>query len=102
MEAGGLDIFQILLQSGVVVKFVLLLLLASSVFSWAIILQKKKVLQAIEKNDVELVKYIAGLKDEGQFIINKNDIIYAMIKSDKISKYSDYFQSIEVDPGYSS
>lgn len=39
---GGLDIFQILLESGIVVKLVLLLLIASSILSWAIIIQKRK------------------------------------------------------------
>jgi len=53
MEAGGLDIFQILLQSGIIVKFVLLVLVACSVLSWAIILQKKKVITNIEKNNTE-------------------------------------------------
>lgn len=43
----GLDIWQILLQSGLVVKFVLLLLILSSVLSWTIIWQKYKELKVI-------------------------------------------------------
>jgi biopolymer transport protein TolQ len=42
MDNAGLDIFQILLESGVVVKSVLVILVACSVLSWAIIIQKKK------------------------------------------------------------
>lgn len=30
---------------------------------------------------------------EKDYVINKNDIIYAMIKSEKLDKYSDYFKS---------
>lgn len=49
---GSLNIWQILLESGVVVKIVLLLLVLASVFSWTIILQKYKELKAItEAND---------------------------------------------------
>ncbi len=48
MESGGLDILEILLQSGVIVKFVLLLLVACSILSWAIIFQKKKNFKKIE------------------------------------------------------
>lgn len=43
----GLNIWQILWESGIVVKFVLFLLLAASVISWTIILQKWKELKAI-------------------------------------------------------
>lgn len=49
---GSLNIWQILLESGIVVKIVLLLLVAASVLSWTIILQKFKQLKAIsEAND---------------------------------------------------
>ncbi len=44
---GSLNIWQILLESGLVVKLVLLLLLLASVLSWTIIFQKYKELQAI-------------------------------------------------------
>lgn len=44
---GSLNIWEILLQSGIVVKIVLLLLLLASVLSWTIILQKYKELKAV-------------------------------------------------------
>lgn len=44
---GGLNIWEILLQSGIVVKLVLLLLLLASVLSWTIILQKWKELKNV-------------------------------------------------------
>jgi len=48
---GNLNIWQILLESGFVVKFVLLLLVAASVLSWTIILQKYKELKAINEDN---------------------------------------------------
>jgi len=48
----GMNIWQILLDSGLVVKFVLLLLVLASVLSWTIIWQKYKELKAVtEAND---------------------------------------------------
>lgn len=48
----GLNIWQILWESGLVVKFVLLLLVMSSVLSWTIIWQKYKELKIVtEAND---------------------------------------------------
>src|SRR5690606_42106734 len=48
----GLNIWQILWESGIVVKLVLLLLILSSVLSWTIVLQKYKQLKnLIESND---------------------------------------------------
>ena len=48
---GGLDIFQILLESGIVVKSVLIVLILCSVLSWAIIFQKRKAYAEILKNN---------------------------------------------------
>lgn len=48
----GMNIWQILLDSGLVVKFVLLLLVLASVLSWTIIWQKYKELKAVtDAND---------------------------------------------------
>jgi biopolymer transport protein TolQ len=44
--AGGVDILSLMLHASVVVQLVLLTLVAASVFSWAIILQKKKAFAA--------------------------------------------------------
>lgn len=57
MQAGGLDIVDILLQSGVIVKFVLLLLIGCSILSWAIIFQKKKKLKQIEMNNKSFYEF---------------------------------------------
>lgn len=53
---GGLDIVQILLESGIVVKFVLLLLIACSVLSWAIIFQKRKSFNIVQQKNAEFLK----------------------------------------------
>ena len=51
MHSSNLDIFKIILQSGFVVKIVLSLLIACSVFSWAIILKKRRLFIAVEVNN---------------------------------------------------
>ena len=53
--SNGMDIFKILLESGPVVKAVLLLLILASVLSWAIILKKRKVLKSIKQNNDEFL-----------------------------------------------
>jgi len=50
-----LDIFQIMLQSGFVVKIVLLLLIICSVVSWAIILKKKKMFKELKDNNLKFL-----------------------------------------------
>lgn len=47
MAAGELDILQIIWESGFVVKMVLIALIISSIVSWAIILKKRKISQAL-------------------------------------------------------
>lgn len=54
---GGLDIFQILLESGIVVKLVLLVLIACSLISWAIIFQKKKLFKSVSDNNLSFENF---------------------------------------------
>lgn len=66
MEGAKLDILNIIWHSGIVVKIVLALLMASSVFSWAIILKKRKLFnEAIENNKqfIEIYHHASNLKD---------------------------------------
>lgn len=66
MHSGNLDILKIILQSGFVVKIVLGLLIACSVFSWAIILKKRKLFKEVEENNerfYEIYKTSENLKD---------------------------------------
>jgi biopolymer transport protein TolQ len=54
---GGLDIFQILLESGIIVKLVLLILIGCSILSWAIILQKKKTFKSSNDSNIEFKEF---------------------------------------------
>jgi biopolymer transport protein TolQ len=57
---GGLNIWQILWESGVVVKIVLLILVASSVISWTIVLQKYKQLKLINESNEKFFAFFKG------------------------------------------
>ncbi len=66
MHSANLDIFKIILQSGFVVKIVLTMLIASSVFSWAIILKKRRLFKEVEANNErfhEIYRTSESLKD---------------------------------------
>ncbi len=66
MQSGTLDIFKIILQSGFVVKIVLSLLVACSVFSWAIIFKKRKLFNEVEEENIrfyEIYRSSENLKD---------------------------------------
>lgn len=54
---GDLNILLILWQSGIVVKLVLILLIVCSVISWAIIIQKRKMIKEAEASDKEFATY---------------------------------------------
>jgi biopolymer transport protein TolQ len=51
-----MNIFLIILHSGFIVQFVLLLLIAASVFSWAIIFQKRKYLKQVQVQDEDFLR----------------------------------------------
>ncbi|MBY0415514.1 MAG: MotA/TolQ/ExbB proton channel family protein [Bdellovibrionales bacterium] len=66
MDGAKLDILHIIWQSGIVVKIVLGLLIASSVYSWAIILKKKKMFAEAQENNekfFEIYNNSENLKD---------------------------------------
>lgn len=66
MAAGKLDILNIIWHSGFVVKIVLGLLIASSVFSWAIILKKRRLFKEAHENNqrfFEIYNTSESLKD---------------------------------------
>ncbi len=51
MESTQLDMFQIILESGLVVKSVLGILILASFVSWAIVFKKRSLVKAAEKNN---------------------------------------------------
>ena len=79
---GGLDIFQILLESGIVVKLVLLLLIACSVLSWAIILQKRKTFKEVMEADEKFFEYFKShqnLSEINEQALNHRDSSLGMM-----------------------
>jgi biopolymer transport protein TolQ len=59
----GETVLSLIFQAGPVVKFVLLILLFFSVFSWAIIFYKSRLLSKVEKESEEFQRSFAKLKD---------------------------------------
>ena len=55
MSAVEIDIFKIILESGLVVKSVFIVLVLSSIVSWSIILKKKRLLSQLKENDLEFL-----------------------------------------------
>ena len=55
-----MNIFQILLESGIIVQSVLLALIVASILSWAIILQKRKTFDKAEKANEEFAHYFSN------------------------------------------
>jgi biopolymer transport protein TolQ len=66
VDGAKLDILNIIWHSGLVVKLVLVLLIAASVYSWAIILKKKKLFAEVDENNkrfLEIYTNSENLKD---------------------------------------
>jgi biopolymer transport protein TolQ len=66
VHSANLDIFKIILQSGIVVKIVLTLLIMASIYSWAIIFKKRKLFKEVETNNekfYEMYRTSENLKD---------------------------------------
>lgn len=105
MEASGLDIFEILLQSGPVVKLVLLLLVFCSVLSWAIIFQKKKVIDQIEKNNQDFHDFFKGstnlveIYEKSQNIDDSTISVMFKYGYDELSKIREKLKSVGKDSG---
>ena len=53
MASNEIDLLKIILESGLVVKGVFLILILASIFSWSIILKKRKILSKLRENDEE-------------------------------------------------
>lgn len=68
MEGGELSILRVILDSGLVVKFVLLLLVVASVASWAIIFSKRKTLNGMVANNQEFLDHYYQINNLGKMI----------------------------------
>jgi biopolymer transport protein TolQ len=79
---GQMNIWQILWDSGFVVKIVLVLLLAFSIVSWAIIIQKLKEFKAIQINNENFInafKSTNSLQDGWEVSIRETDALYSIV-----------------------
>ena len=56
METAQLDMLQIILESGIVVKSVLGLLILASFVSWAIVFKKRSLVKSVEKNNKDFME----------------------------------------------
>lgn len=72
--SGNMDIWQIILEAGPVVKLVMLLLLVAQFFSWAIILYKWKMLKKIDQENSEWDKYFQQNMGSENFLTEINKI----------------------------
>ena len=82
----GDSILNLILQAGPIVKFVLLILLLFSVFSWAIIFYKFKFLSKVEKESDEFQRAFRISKDR--------DSLYQSTKKLTLSPLPNLFRSI--------
>ena len=111
---GQLDIFSIVLESGLVVKCVLLLLIAASVLSWGIILKKYATIKAIKwenKKFLSLFKEAESLESFVELIEPLKRSIYKNIfieghkelkKIRGIDPSKEYFQDYLREFGFDS
>lgn len=79
---GGLDIVQILLESGFVVKFVLVLLIICSIISWAIIIEKRNIFAKVNDANEGFQNYFnnhTDLKKINSAALEENDSTMAIM-----------------------
>jgi len=84
--AGGISIISLVLRAGVVVKFVLLILLFFSVFSWAIIFYKYKLFKSVERESEEFQSAFLKSKDM--------ETLYQTTRSLRLSPLANLFRAV--------
>ncbi len=96
MGAKHLDIFQILLQSGFVVKVVLLFLIICSVVSWAIILKKKKTLKELRANNLKFLDIYNNSEHLKDVMLKAEMLPFSPFKSLFVNGYEELVKMKEV------
>ena len=81
MEGANLDIWQIIWQSGLIVKLVLLLLLIASVISWAIIIKKMKNIQEVDQNNLAFMDVFNSMEDLEQIRMQSSSLSTSLFKT---------------------
>jgi biopolymer transport protein TolQ len=99
VQANHLDIFQIMLQSGVVVKIVLLVLLSSSVYSWAIILKKRKLFKEVETNNEKFFEIYSNTDNLKEVMLKAEMLPFSPYKLLFVNGYEELVKIKEVYSG---
>ena len=81
MHSANLDILKIILQSGIVVKIVLALLIIFSIFSWGIILKKRKLFKDIEENNEKFYKIYQSSDNLKDVLLKSESLPFSPYKS---------------------
>ncbi len=102
MEGAKLDILNIIWHSGIVVKFVLALLIAASVFSWAIIFKKRKLFKEAEKNNAQFLELYENGKNLKDIMIQSEVLPFSPYKSLFTNGYKELMKMKEAHGGHSA
>ena len=89
---GQLDIVQILLESGLVVKSVLIALIIASIMSWGIIFKKKTLLSTTRKNNDEFLKAYREGKTLRDIFNSTEHISFSPFKNIFDHAYKEFFK----------
>ena len=81
MHSANLDILKIILQSGIVVQIVLALLIIFSIFSWGIILKKRKLFKDIEENNEKFYKIYQSSDNLKDVLLKSESLPFSPYKS---------------------
>lgn len=96
---GNMDILQIIWQSGLIVKLVLLMLILSSVVSWAIIFKKKKLVNELKDNNRKFLD-VYNSSDNLKDVMLKSEMLpFSPYKALFVNGYQEL---IKVKEAYSS
>ncbi len=87
---GELDIFKIILDSGIVVKLVMLSLIIFSVISWAIILKKKKTFKQLLQNNDNFLRLYRESSSLKEVMSKKDELESSPCKTMFIHGYSEF------------
>jgi len=96
---GNLDILQIIWQSGIVVKLVLLMLILSSVVSWAIIVKKKKLVAELQMNNKKFLDVYNGSENLKDVMLKSEMLPFSPYKALFVNGYQEL---VKVKEAYSN
>ena len=103
--ANKIDIFNVLWESGPVVKLVLVLLVLASILSWAIILKKRSVLNKIKKNNREFLEIYNNSSNLKEIFYSSENLPFSPYKSmfvegfNELNKIRDTFKYENIGTG---